>query len=226
MASTFRPLCGSYIFSSYIFQSEFTFWLPLFSVHHRSLFLIAFNFPSQRWRRHDDNDNNVVLKNDLSHMMWLCCQRHTHIWKMIIAFGLWILAYFCNKQNAPLPTHSFRKRAHMPLTILHHVVKCALTAENCCRECWTHRKNRKSSFSFVSFSWLMWSVVKTVNKNWVIFENYSQVTLYVARHGNIVYSTYCKMIVGEKGSPQLQHITSIRRKFIDSIIWHHQLKFC
>lgn len=105
----FWPLCCTHIFSSYIFQSDFTFCLPLFSVHHHNLFLIAFSFPSQRrWQRQCRSWKTIC------HTWCDYAASDTHIWKMIIAFGLWILAYFCNIQNVALPT----TRIPIPFSIL------------------------------------------------------------------------------------------------------------
>lgn len=41
-------------------------------------------------------------------------------------------------------------------------------------------------------------MAKTVNKNWVTFENYFQVTFSVTRGTGMLYLTYCKLIVGKK----------------------------
>lgn len=184
----FRPLYCTYIFSSYIFQSDFTFCLPLFSVHHHSLFLIAFNFPSQL---NDDNDNNDVLKNDLSHMMWLCCQRHTHTWKMIIAFGLWILAYFCNKQNFTLLTTCMPSRFSIHFVSehicrwQHHIrhVKCALSWELWQTMLYAKKEPQKLIFfCVIQLVNVECSKKLFLNENWVTFENYFQVTFYVTEH--------------------------------------------
>lgn len=163
---------------SYIFQTDFTFCLALFSVHHHSIFLIGFSFPSQqRWQRQQCRPEKRSVTHDVIMLP------ATHIWKMIIAFGLWILAYFCNIPNFRLPSTRLHPFSPFVLRVSTHA---ADNVTSCCKVCFQLRenverkeKNRKSSFSFVSFSWIMWSLVKTVHKNWVTLENYFQVTHFV-----------------------------------------------